>query len=219
MPVSMIFALLVLCMCALCAEPAPNWEHFDDVDFPNISASVDIITRTPLSRYWDTTKAEFRTGCLGSLMRDVFPELTAEAKSGKGAGMTTVVDTNALFTHMLVVTKHLALLYAEHESQLNVMLMEKRDFALKVLRVANETNTEWRTASELRARREVLSQQRDYIEDRLQSRRRIIESRHDVALRLHEEKKRVLLAHHEALNNTAWKQHLHLLDIEVICFW
>lgn len=211
----MIFAVLVLCMPVLCAQPVPNWEHFDEIGFPNISTSVDIVTRTPLSRYWDTSKAEFRTGCLGSLMREVFPELTAETKSGKGIGMTTVVDTNALFTHMLVATKHLALLYGEHQSRLEMMSKEKKDFALKVLRVANETNTEWRTASELRARREVVSQQRNYIEDRLQSRRRIIDSRYDVALRLHEEKKRALLAHHVSLNDTAWRQHLHLLDIEV----
>jgi hypothetical protein len=142
----------------------PDWSVFRIISDVNISKSVEIIQQLPVHRYWDYEKGVFRTGIVGDLIKTSFPELVMVTRkhisepNEKAIRLmnVTVVDSSLVFMHTLITVKYLANLAYDYKKRLDVLIAEKNDFALKVLRVANQTGTEWRTASEIRAARNVV---------------------------------------------------------------
>lgn len=139
----------------------PDWSVFNIIADVNISKSVEIVENLPVHRYWDYERGGFRTGIIGDIVKDSFPELVTLSRkqiSGSNEKLirlvnVTVVDKPLVFMHTLVAVKYLAQLASDFQNRLNTLVAEKYDFSLKILRIANQTGTEWRTASEIRAAR------------------------------------------------------------------
>lgn len=172
-----------LCVCVVYANSDwSNYEVISDVDF---LASAAIVKNIPIFRYWDSTKSKFRTGIVGEYIENRYPNLVSVVDRKimtKENNLITeklyVVDTNTIFMHMFAMVQKYAQTAVEMQSRLDSLLQEKMDIALKIIRIANETGSEWRTATEIRGSREVL-----------ESRVWTIQSRID---RLHSKSKREL---------------------------
>ncbi len=154
---------------------APNWSVFDVIDTLNVSQCVDLVSAIPVNKYWDTEKAEFRVGFLGDMVKTIRPEfVTSVSKSryvnNKLESQTvSLVDSAALFTYMICASHFAADLSASIEAELADFQSEKSDFALKIIRIASELGVEWRTASEVRAAREIVSSRVDLVNRQLNS--------------------------------------------------
>lgn len=141
-----------------------DWSVYNVLSDVNVSVSLDIVKSLPVHTYWDYEKASYRTSIIGDLIKLDFPDLVKFSRkhiAGKNSQAlslvnVTVVDSPVVYMHAMVAIQYLANVAFDYNNRLKTLLAEKYDFGLKVLRIANQTGTEWRTASEIKAMAKVV---------------------------------------------------------------
>jgi acid phosphatase family membrane protein YuiD len=159
------------------ATSSVDWSSYSTVsDVGNYEDSVNIVKNIPIFRYWDNSKAKFRTGVLAEYMVSNFSSFVSivDRKIADKNGHLVVekmyvADTNAIFMHMFATVQRYAREAVALKSMLDELFQEKENFALKLIRIANDTGKEWRTASEIRGTREVLENRTKIISDKIKN--------------------------------------------------
>lgn len=140
----------------------PDWSAFDiSDDVLDIQESINVVKLIPVQYFWDFHKGQFKFGILGESVEEVFPQFVTHSKRKYSVDShiynVTSANTDVIFTHLVRVVQHLALHLAYAiDSTVERLLAEGDNFALKIIRIANETGVEWRTAKEIRTSREVV---------------------------------------------------------------
>jgi hypothetical protein len=147
------------------APPAPllpNWSVFEEsAELPDVQESLRVVQSIPVQHFWDFHKGHFKFGILGESVAELYPHLVTQSKRKFSIDSPTYdvtsANTDVIFTHLVVVVQHLAVKMASVVgSTVEELLAEGDNVALKIIRIANETGIEWRTANEIRTSREVL---------------------------------------------------------------
>jgi hypothetical protein len=115
----------------------------------------------PVQYFWDFHKGQFKFGILGESVETAYPEFVTNSKRKFSIDSPTYnvtsANTDVIFTHLVLVIQHLANKFASAiDSSVNDLLAESENIALKIIRIANDTGIEWRTANEIRTSREAI---------------------------------------------------------------
>jgi hypothetical protein len=170
---------LCLSACCLFATTAavlnPDWSIFNILDIANVTESLEILQNIPISRYWDTEKAEFRVGILPDIIGEEYSSFITNIPKSRVVNRTTVfetiniTDTPKLLLHMINVLQSLSSNALFMSDQVNDFIEEKNNFALKIIRIAQQTGKEWRTAEEIKASRYLLEKRRQILNQKLEN--------------------------------------------------
>ena len=159
------------------AVVVPNWEIFETINSVDVSQCIDAVNSIPVNRYWDTEKAEFRSGFLGDELAKSYPEHVSNVSKSRYINnqlkteQITVVETSALFSYMICAIQYVTEMSVNIQRELNKFTEEKKDFALKIIRIAAQTGVEWRTAAEIRAARQLVQKRIEVVERALEQER------------------------------------------------
>ena len=148
----------------------PNWSVFTlSEELPDREESIRIVQSIPVQYFWDFHKGQFKFGILGESVEELYPQFVTNSKRKFSIDSPTYnvtsANTDVIFTHLVLVVQHLALQMASViGSTVEELLAEGDNFALKIIRIANETGIEWRTANEIRTSREVIEIKKQILE-------------------------------------------------------
>lgn len=207
-----VFVIVQLCVAVNNAEMA-DWTPYIVVDGMTESDSlrtdsVNIVSKVPLFYYWDVEKSAYSMGVIGSELTSdslfspylsIMDKKVVRNRVVETIPNVTVVDIDALYMNTLVAIQHLANASSTLNSELSVLQEEKLDFAKKIIRIADETGKEWRTASEIRSEREIVEMRMKLVEAKLEK-----QQGRDVWL----EENRIFRA--KERRELRYKQHLNL---------
>eukprot|EP00602_Paraphysomonas_sp_CaronLab_P000190 CAMPEP_0185030898 /NCGR_PEP_ID=MMETSP1103-20130426/18026_1 /TAXON_ID=36769 /ORGANISM="Paraphysomonas bandaiensis, Strain Caron Lab Isolate" /LENGTH=679 /DNA_ID=CAMNT_0027566201 /DNA_START=356 /DNA_END=2395 /DNA_ORIENTATION=- len=126
----------------------------------------------------------------------------------------TTVDHPALFMHVFSVTKFLAEKFQHINNLLSALREERNNFALKVLRIANETGREWRTASEIAAARNVYQVKLGNIDKKIENTQKRLALKLRNIRSKYEDKKKALDEHHTDIIQAKDDQNTRLAELE-----
>lgn len=151
----------------------PDWSVFEILEeLPDIEESIRVVQSIPVQYFWDFHKGQFKFGILGESVEAFYPQFVTNSKMKFSVDSpvynVTSANTEVIFSHLVLVVQYLARKIAgELGSTVNDLLAESDNFALKIIRIANETGIEWRTANEIRTNREVIEIKKDILTSEL----------------------------------------------------
>lgn len=168
---SSILAFVMLCnmisvvQSQVSLETKLDWTAYTVYDhFQDLNRSTNLIMNLPIFQYWDTERAEYEVGPIASeLSSSLFADFVYKMdKKTFVDGIVDVqenvsmVDTDGLMWHMIASLQNIYKVKLEHSILVAKLIEEKHDFAKKIVRVAEDTGKEWRTASEMRATVDII---------------------------------------------------------------
>lgn len=119
-----LMILIQLIVCSIILHPTSSssladidWSTFIDLNIDiDVERSINLIKSLKIRNYWDTLKAEFRTGIVGDDIHDYLPpeylvtldKVITSHGNKKSSVKVTNVDINLLLPHMLIVTQYLS---------------------------------------------------------------------------------------------------------------
>lgn len=140
-----------------------DWSAYIEYDtYMNWNKSNNLIMQLPVYQYWDSGRADYEVGVLSDELKNIeiyqeFVSIIDKQTFVNGVvnvkKNVAVTDIDSLLMHMVASIQNLNLNVTEYELWIEQLIKEKDDFALKIIRIAEETGKEWRTASEIRAMR------------------------------------------------------------------
>ena len=200
--------LLAIVVCGLLGRIAPafcthgNWEIYDVYDNASVEDAIELVRNCPVSYYFDTQKGYFRVGFLAGALNESYarflvniPRLVRTADNNMETVNVPSVDVTGLFSRALPVIHYLGEMAEITNHQIEDFKREKDNFALKIIRIATDTGTEWRTANEIKAAREVLQRRRDGLQKQLENEEKIQGLKRE-NVRLRYQKRRAMRDHH-----------------------
>ena len=198
----------------------PDWSVFSLTgDVPNIHMSKDIVRSIPVQYYWDSHKGQFKFGILGESVEEVYPQFVTSAQRKFSIDSpiynVTSANTDEIFPHLVLVIQHLAAnVAAEIEATVQELLAEGDNFALKIIRIANETGIEWRTASEIRTSREVIEIKKQIVDAEIQRSITRDSYRNETFHFYNEQKMELLETQHQNILHAIIASHQRQDDVE-----
>lgn len=144
-----------------------DWSPYTVFDtFQDLNKSTDLIMNLSMWQYWDMERAEYGVGPIASelpvtLFSDFISQMDKKTFVDGIVNIqpnVSVVDTDSLLWHMIASLQNMYKVKLEHSVLVARLLEEKHDFAKKIVRVAEDTGKEWRTASEIRANVDIIQE-------------------------------------------------------------
>lgn len=151
-------------------QNVPNWSVFEvSAEQHEVQNSINVVKSIPVQHFWDFHKGHFKFGILGESVEDFYPNFVTNSRIkfsiDSASYNLTSANTEIIFSHLVLVVQYLAVKIAgELGTTVKELLAENDNFALKIIRIANETGIEWRTANEIRTSREVIEIKKQIIE-------------------------------------------------------
>lgn len=204
----MSLRLLTILTWALLGSIAPascsqaDWDIYEVHGNTSLEDSIELVRNCPVSYYFDTQKGYFRVGFLAGALNESYaqflvniPRLVRTADNSMETVNVPSVDVTSLFSRAMPVIQYLGETAEITHRQIEDFKREKDDFALKIIRIATDTGTEWRTANEIKAAREVLQRRLDGLQEQLQNEEKIQDLKRE-NVRLRHQKRRAMRDHH-----------------------
>lgn len=199
---SAVYATATLAQSALA-----DWDLiYDMYGDASTEHALDVVSKCPVSYYFDTHRGFYRVGFLSSSLNGSFSDYVSVVPRmyrGPDLEMRTelveTVDSVSLFSEALLAIQNLGILAERISDQMNEFKKEKDNFALKIIRIATDTGKEWRTANEIRAAREVLQRRLDGMREQMSSAERIHALKKENVNIRHSKRRSMRVDHHEKL--------------------
>jgi len=151
----------------------PDWSVFHISDETlDIKESIGVVQSIPVQYFWDFHKGQFKFGILGESVEEFYPHFVTNSRMKFSIDSpiynVTSANTDVIFSHLVLVIQYLAMkISGDLGSSVSELLAESDNIALKIIRIANETGIEWRTANEIRTSREVIEIKKEIVQSEL----------------------------------------------------